>query len=161
MRVMLAVLGALAFVLLGPASALALPAPMSEQQLTEQSSLVALVEIESITCIGALPDFQTKQALLSYAAKAKLLKVSKGDKKPGDIVEIDFNQIPQGMLGPWSVYYYPGEQVWTHLTVAEPRDAYISTWWNARGQLVRPAASRQLPAKPGETVSAPASEDAD
>jgi hypothetical protein len=141
----------------GPAAAL--PAPMTQQQLDEQSDLVALIEIQSVTCIGALPDFQTKQVLLSYEAKAKLLKVKKGDKKPGDVIAIDFNQLPKGLLGPWTVYYYPGEAVWTHLTRAQPREAYISTWWNARGELVHPATIRQLPKKPGQTIEAPPQND--
>jgi hypothetical protein len=45
--------------------------------------------------------------------------------------------------------------VWTHLKRLSVRDDYTSTWWNARGRLAHPAATSDLPKKPGETVQAP------
>ncbi len=60
-----------------------------------------------------------------------MIEVIKGDDVKGDTVTINFHAIPTGLLGPWSVYYYPGEMVWTHLVGKDGH--YTSTWWNARG----------------------------
>jgi hypothetical protein len=57
------------------------------------------------------------------------------------------------MLGPWTVFYYPGEQVWTHLV--RDSDGYTTTWWNARKQVLHEAVVKKLPTQPGETVSLP------
>jgi hypothetical protein len=65
-------------------------------------------------------------------------------------VTITFHAIPKGILGPWTVYYYPGEMVFTHLV--RDGDAYTTTWWNGRGKLVNKAIINDLPTKAGETV---------
>ena len=61
----------------------------------------------------------------------------KGDVAKGAEVTITFDEIPQGLLGPWSVFYYPGEMVWTHLV--KDGDDYTTTWWNGRGEVVNKA----------------------
>ena len=77
----------------------------------------------------------------------------------GAEVNITFHEIPKGLLGPWSVFYYPGEMVWTHLV--KEGDDYTTTWWNGRGEVVNKAVITELPTTPGETVgikrSAPSS----
>jgi len=132
----------------GPVSAL--PAPMSQEQLLEKSDLVALVRIESVTCVSVAKDDRTGEDLPSYSARAGLIEVIKGEDVQGDTVNITFAAIPTGLLGPWTVYYYPGEMVWTHLLGADGE--YTSTWWNARGDVVSKAVITELPTKPGETV---------
>jgi len=79
--------------------------------------------------------------------------VIKGEDVKGDTVNITFAAVPTGLLGPWTVYYYPGEMVWTHLVGADGE--YTSTWWNARGNVVSKAVVTELPTKPGETVEIP------
>jgi hypothetical protein len=133
---------------IGPASAL--PAPMSQEQLLEKSDLVALVRIKSVTCVSVGKDDRTGEELPSYSARAELIEVIKGEDVKGDTVNIAFAAIPTGLLGPWTVYYYPGEMVWTHLVGADGE--YTSTWWNARGDVVSKAVITELPVKPGETV---------
>jgi hypothetical protein len=135
----------------GPASAL--PAPMSQEQLLEKSDLVALVRIKSVTCVSVAKDDRTGEELPSYSARAELIEVIKGEDVKGDTVNITFAAIPTGLLGPWTVYYYPGEMVWTHLLGADGE--YTSTWWNARGDVVSKAIITELPTKPGETVGIP------
>jgi hypothetical protein len=130
--------------------AAALPAPMSDEELLERSDLVALVRVLSVTCTSVTKDERTGEALPSYSAKAELMEVIKGDEAIGDTVNITFHAIPTGMLGPWTVYYYPGEMVWTHL-VGKHGD-YTTTWWNGRGDEVSKAVITELPTKPGETV---------
>ena len=90
----------------GPASAL--PAPMSQEQLLEKSDLVALVRIKSVTCVSVAKDDRTGEDLPSYSARAELIEVIKGEDVKGDTVNITFHAIPTGLLGPWTVYYYPG-----------------------------------------------------
>jgi hypothetical protein len=132
----------------GPARAL--PAPMSDSELLLKSDLVALVRILSVTCTSVVKDETTGEELPHYRAKAELIEVIKGDEAKGGEVNISFNALPAGVLGPWTVYYYPGEMVWTHL-VGKNGD-YTTTWWNGRGDVIEKAAVTDLPTKPGETV---------
>jgi hypothetical protein len=135
--------------ILAPA-ALALPAPMSDDELLLKSDLVGLVLILSVTCTSVDKDESTGEMLPSYSAKAELMEVVKGDEQKGDFVTITFTAVPTGLLGPWTVYYYPGEMVFTHLVGKNGN--YTSTWWNARGRVVQEPISKDLPTKPGETV---------
>lgn len=135
------------------APALALPAPMSKEQLLTESDLVALVRIKSVTCVSVAKDERTGEDLPSWSAEAELIEVIKGEDVKGDTVTLTFHAIPTGLLGPWSVYYYPGEMVWTHLVGKDGQ--YTSTWWNARGTLVSKAVIDTLPTTPGETAAIP------
>ncbi|MEG6508346.1 hypothetical protein V6C03_05125 [Methyloligella sp. 2.7D] len=131
----------------------ALPAPLSEETLTEKSDLVALIRINKVECVGATVDLRHLKPLLAYQAQAEIVEVKKGDKAPGDIVIIEFNELPEDEPGPYDVLYYPGEEVWTHLIARGPN--YRSTWWNARGKLVQPSTMRKLPKVPNQSFEAP------
>jgi hypothetical protein len=96
--------------------ALALPAPMSEQELMEKSDLVALIRVLAVTCTSTTKDEQTGEELPGYLATLKVLEVKKGEVKQGEQVLVTWGAIPKGIQGPWAVYYYPGEEVVTHLT---------------------------------------------
>jgi hypothetical protein len=135
----------------GPA--LALPAPMSDDELLAKSDLVALIRVLSVTCTEVIKDDRTGEALPSYKATAEVMEVIKGDVAKGDDVTITFHAVPTHMLGPWTVYYYPGEMMFTHLV--KDGDAYTTTWWNGRGKLVNKAIITDLPTKAGETVEVP------
>jgi hypothetical protein len=132
---------------------LALPAPMSDDELLAKSDLVALIRVLSVTCTGIEKDDRTGEALPSYKANAEVMEVIKGEVAKGDDVTITFHAVPTHILGPWTVYYYPGEMVFTHLV--RDGDAYTTTWWNGRGKLVNKAIITDLPTKPGETVEVP------
>lgn len=131
--------------------ALALPAPMSKSDLLSKSDLVALVRILAVTCTSVDKDPQSGEDLPSYSANAELIEVIKGDEMKGGEIAITFHAVPKGLLGPWTVYYYPGEMVWTHLVKAD--GAYTTTWWNGRGNVIEKAAITELPTTAGETVS--------
>ena len=118
-----------------------------------ESDLVALVRIKSVTCVSVAKDERTGEDLPSWSAEAELIEVIKGEDVKGDTVTLTFHAIPTGLLGPWTVYYYPGEMVWTHLVGKDGH--YTSTWWNARGTLVSKAVIDTLPTTPGETVEIP------
>jgi hypothetical protein len=132
--------------------ALALPAPMSEQELTEKSDLVALVRVLSVTCTSIVKDAQTGEELPGYLATLKVMEVRKGDVKQGEEVLVTWRAVPKSIVGPWTVYYYPGEEMVTHLTKRSGGVSYASTWWNAKGDDVKSPDSRDLPTAPGETV---------
>jgi hypothetical protein len=136
---------------LSAGAALALPAPMSKQELLTKSDLVALVRIKSVTCVSVAKDEHGGEELPSWTAEAELIEVIKGEEVKGDTVTLSFHAIPTGLLGPWTVYYYPGEMVWTHLVGKDGQ--YTSTWWNARGTLVSKAVIDKLPTTPGETAA--------
>ena len=131
----------------------ALPAPMSDSELLSRSDLVGLIRVLSVTCTEVSKDERTGEELPSYSAKAELMYVTKGDEMPGHDVTLTFDAIPTGMLGPWTVYYYPGEMVWTHLT--GKGGGYTTTWWNGKGRVVNKAVITELPTTPGETVEVP------
>jgi hypothetical protein len=93
------------------APALAVPAPMPDEELMAKSDLVALVRVISVTCTSVTQDEHTGEDLPGYLAKLKLIEVKKGDAKPGDEVLVTWRAIPKTVAGPWAVYYYPGEEV--------------------------------------------------
>jgi hypothetical protein len=132
--------------------ALALPAPMSEEELTEKSDLVALVRVLAVTCTSVTQDPNTGEDLPGYLAQLKVIEVTKGDVKPGEVVLVTWRAIPKDVAGPWTVYYYPGEEVVTHLTKRSGGASYASTWWNAKGDDVKSPDTRDLPVTPGETA---------
>ncbi|HBH41202.1 MAG TPA: hypothetical protein DDW26_04740 [Rhizobiales bacterium] len=143
------------FLVVFVAPALALPAPMSDQDLMDTSDLVALVRVLSVTCTTVTKDEQTGEELPGYVAKLKLLEVKKGDATAGDEVLVTWRAVPKAILGPWTVYYYPGEEVLTHLTKSSNGVGYASSWWNAKGEDVKAPESTELPTTPGETAVPP------
>jgi hypothetical protein len=135
--------------------ALALPAPISEQELMDKSDLVAIVRVLSVSCTVVTQDEKTGEELPAYLAKLRLLEVKKGDAKKGDEILVTFRAIPKGVLGPWTVYYYPGEVVLTHLVKRSGGVSSGSTWWNAKGDDIKAPESTELPTTQGETFTAP------
>jgi len=135
--------------------ALALPAPMSEQELMEKSDVVALMRVVSVTCTTVTQDEHTGEDLPGYLAKLQVIDVKKGDVKKGDEVLVTWRAVPKDLNGPWTVYYYPGEVVLTHLTKKSGGVTYGSTWWNAKGDDIKAPESTELPVTPGETFDAP------
>lgn len=134
--------------------ALALPAPMSDQELTEKSDIVAVVRVLSVSCTAITKDDQSGEELPSYLARVRLLEVKKGEAKQGDEILITWRAIPTGVVGPWAVAYYPGEVVLTHLA-KKSGATYGSTWWNAKGDDIKAPESTELPTSIGETFEAP------
>ena len=134
--------------------ALSLPAPMPEDELTEASDLVALVRVMSVTCTRVTKDSATGEELPGYLAKLRVIEAKKGEVRPGGEVLVTFRAIPSGALGPWTVFYYPGEEVWTHLIKREGGVTYASTWWNAKGDVVKAPETKELPTTVGESVLA-------
>jgi len=132
--------------------ALALPAPMSEHELNDKSDIVAVVRVLSVTCTAVTPDEETGEELLSYMAQLRMIDVKKGDAKKGDVVLVTWRAVPSKIVGPWTVYYYPGEEVLTHLTKKSGGVSYGSTWWNAKGDDITKPESVELPKAPGQTV---------
>jgi hypothetical protein len=98
---------------------------------------------------------RTGETLHGYSAELQLIEVRKGLAGHGDIVDVRFKDLPTGIVGPWEVFYYPGEVVWTHLQRDYGGSAYTSTWRNARGETLKEAVITELPTILGETVRAP------
>jgi hypothetical protein len=136
-------------------AALAVPAPLSEQELTDKSDLVALVRVLSVTCTTITKDEKTGEELPGYLAKLEIREVKKGDVKPGQSVLVTWRAVPKSIVGPWVVYYYPGEEVWTHLTKRSNGATYASTWLNAKSDIVKSPEIKDLPTTPGETLTPP------
>jgi hypothetical protein len=143
------------FACLTATAALALPAPMEDADLTEKSDLVALVRVMSVTCTSITKDPTTGEELPGYLAKLRVIESKKGDVRPGGEVLVTFRAVPSGALGPWTVYYYPGEEVWTHLVKRAGGVTYATTWWNAKGDAVKASETKELPTTVGQSVLAP------
>lgn len=62
--------------------AIALPAPMSSEQLLAKSDVVALVWVLRVTCTSVTHDDQTGEALPHYVATLEILKSEKGTSHP-------------------------------------------------------------------------------
>jgi hypothetical protein len=148
------ILSALSVALALATPARALPAPMSDQDLMAKSDLVALVRVLNVTCTSITKDDATGEELPSYLATLQVLEVKKGEAKRGDEVIVTWRAVPKSVVGPWTVYYYPGEEVVTHLTKRSGGASYASTWWNAKGDDVKAPDTRDLPVTPGESVVA-------
>lgn len=134
--------------------AFALPKPMSEAELAEKSDIVALVRVMSVTCTSITKDKTTGEDLPGYLAQLRILKVKKGDVRPGGEVLVTWRAKSQKLIGGWTVPYYPGEEVWTHLTKRAGGVTYATTWWNAKGEEVAAPKSKDLPTTVGESVLA-------
>ena len=132
----------------------ALPAPMSGSELLNKSDLVALVRINSVTCISVAKDERTGEELPSWSAKAELMEVIKGDEVKGDTVDISFHAIPTGLLGPGGLLLSGRDGVDAsrrqrqpihHHLVERPRHA-----WSGR----RTTRCRPSPARPSKSPRA-------
>ena len=61
--------------------ALALPAPMSEQELVDKSDIVAVVRVLSVSCTAITKDEKTGQELPAYLAKVRLIARSRRETR--------------------------------------------------------------------------------
>lgn len=154
MRPWLDVFAIVAALFLAVPPADAIPAPMSSEELYENSDVVARVRVVAVTCMGVATDDTTGENLPFYNAELEVLEVTKGKIAPGDILRVRFRSLPTGIVGPWSVYYYPGEEVVTHLQRDDGGTSYETTWWNARGETLHEADTTDLPTEIGATVRA-------
>ena len=143
----------LAVALATASTARALPAPMSDQDLMDKSDLVAVVKIGSVSCTTVTKDQASGEDLPAYLAQAKVVEVKKGAAKPGDDIIITWRAVPKNIVGPWTVDYYPGEQVLTHLVKKSGGVSYGSTWWNAKGDDITAPPSKALPTESGQTFT--------
>jgi hypothetical protein len=135
-------------VLTADTSAWALPPPMSPAELFAASDLVALVRVLSVTCVAII---HGREDLRRYTAELGVLKPRKGELRRYDIVEVQWEEIPRDVLGPWSVAYHPGGKGWTHLVWQD--GICGTTWWNAADDWSRRGA-RKLPQQVMETKRA-------
>ena len=114
---------------------------------------MALVRVLSVTCLSVNQDPKSGEMLPSYSAKLELMEVVKGGEAKGDVVNVYFDAVPSLALGAWSVFYYPGEMVWTHFIGKNGN--YNTTAWNGHGEIVHKAVIAELPTTPGEKVELP------
>jgi len=143
---------ALSFILAVPAGAV--PPPKSDEELMEQSDIVALVRVMSVTCTSITKHEKTGEDLPGYLAKLRVLEVKKGNVRPGGEVLVTWRAKPKKLIGPWAVPYYPGEEVWTHLVKRSGGVTYATTWWNAKGDEVKAPETKELPTQIGQSVLA-------
>jgi hypothetical protein len=65
---------------------------------------------------------------------------------------VQWQDTPKGLVGPWKVAYFPGEEVATHLKWDADRRVYTTTWWNAKGKPTKQADTDKLPTQPGSVL---------
>jgi hypothetical protein len=137
---------------LTPGQARAVPAPMSPEKLLEKSDVVATVRVVAIVCTQRTVDPRTGEVLCSYRAQLRIMEVKNGSIRKNQLVWVTWHDIPTGLLGPWSVAYYLGEEVTTHLVKDEERGIYTTLWWNAKGKRTREPHTTGLPKYPGQVL---------
>lgn len=153
MRFSLFVLAALVG-LLHPAVGRALPPPFSAEKLAEESDVIATVRVLAVTCTGEITQQGTGEKLPTYQAWLQVLKATKGPARVHDTLLVSWHDISKKLIGPWTVAYYPGEEVTTHLKWNAEQRTYTTTWWNAKGEALKPADTTALPRKSGTVVTA-------
>ncbi len=132
---------------IGPQSAaLALPAPLSETQLTEQSQLVVLADVLGVACTGASPTGHPR-----FAAWLQVVASPKGGTSPGSTLLLAWSGVDLEPIGAWEARVYPGDRVRLYLVAADEAGAWKV--FHPRGAVVvtrAPAEGRRLPERPGE-----------
>lgn len=134
----------------------ALPAPMSRCGLYKTSDIIAEVRVHSVTCLGETKVSDCDVKFRRYQATLEIMKCWKGTEVIGQRVLVEW-RIPVNaqLQGHWSVPYYPGEIVATHLKWNTENRVYGTTWWNGRAETpVRAADTDRLPEVAGQTVCA-------
>ena len=129
-----------------PMCGLALPAPMSAEDLEAASDLIVEGEVVAVECLGtsSVPD---EKDVTSYRAQLKALSVTKGDSPESFYIDFDvvvLHGAPE--LCAWSEQEHPVGQVGSyHLEAVDGSDAlYASVSWNAFEETQ--AGSDELPA---------------
>lgn len=131
---------------------LALPAPMSDQELQQKSDIVGKFRILAVTRSNDIEQFH--QTLPTYQAWVQAITIAKGNLQPHDTIIIEWHGLPKGLLGPWQVPYHPGEIVETHLKKnPDGKYYYTSTWWNAANQIT--SSKIELPSQIGSITAVP------
>ena len=121
--------------LLMPALAFAIPAPMSPAELMANSDIVVDAEVSVVSCLGA-PVTTAQKTITSYRATLTTIKTYKGTA-PGQF-HIEFTiEKWTGMqpIGGWKEpTHLVGEAGKYHLKLKKSPDTYGLTWWNAQSK---------------------------
>jgi hypothetical protein len=131
-----------------PYVALALPPPMSLDQLFAASDVVAEARVLSVKCLGIM----IGTGLRICSARLGLLNIRKGHFRRFDCIDVWWQEIPPAALGRWYVAYEPGEKTSTHLRLVPDGRYYQTTWWNGARRLGPP--QRHAPAQINQNVDA-------
>src|SRR5918992_2527260 len=119
------------------------PAPMSPEQLESASDLVATVRVLGVVCADA--EARDGERLGRYQAWLRIVDLTKGSVRAGESVLVQWSDVPRRLVGAWTVAYYPGEELLTHLKWDAAQHVYVTTWWNAKGRPRRAPDTRELP----------------
>lgn len=134
---------------LAASQAVAIEPPQSPKELRKNSDVIATVRVLAVLCLGERPFPHPGKKTPYYQAWLQVITATKGPQKPGETLIVEWQEVPQGLIGPWAVSYLPGEEVTTHLKWNESRRAYTTTWWNAKGAPSKPSTYKELSTKPG------------
>ena len=129
-----------------------LPAPFSKEELQDKSDLIVEAKVLGVICTKEdyYNNVKNLPKVYYYQAWLKLLKVEKGILKPNDSIIVEWSGTPKGLIGPWSVDYFPGQIVNTHLILDKEKNYYKTTWWNATNTIKK--SSITLPKNIGKVV---------
>jgi hypothetical protein len=138
----------------GPATAV--PITMTEQEMFDQSDVVATVRVVATVCTGWIDDVGPwkGQRMCLYRSELRILEVKKGSVCKGQHVWVEWHDpFPPGHpLRSRSIYYFLGEEVTTHLVRRKEQGLYRSGCVDAKRNQARKPITFKLPAHPGETL---------
>ena len=119
----------------------ALPTPLSNQQLNQQSDLIAKVKVLGVTRVG-----YTNKAI-KFQAWLKIIKTIKGKAEVNDTILVTWHRFDKKLIGSWEIAYYPGEKLITYLVWDNNEKAYKNISWNSVKKIQ--STNKKLPIKDG------------
>ncbi len=119
----------------------ALPAPLSNEQLNQQSDLIAKVNVLGVTRVG-----YTHKAI-KFQAWLQIIKTIKRKAQINDTILVTWYRFDKKLIGSWEIAYYPGEKLITYLVWDNKEKAYKNLSWNSVKKIK--SIGKKLPIKNG------------
>ncbi len=119
----------------------ALPAPLSNEQLNQQSDLIAKVNVLGVTRVGYT------HKVIKFQAWLQIIKTIKGKAQINDTILVTWYRFDKKLIGSWEIAYYPGEKLITYLVWDNKEKAYKNLSWNSVKKIK--SIGKKLPIKNG------------
>ena len=126
----------------------ALPAPLSSEELYQQSDVIAKVKVLGVVKVEE-PKATSQHETDKYQAWLKVLQVIKGKIHNNYTIIVTWNRVHKKMIGGWEVNYYPNEELITHLIWDEQNKTYKTLSWNS-AEITKPSTNKLLPTDIGK-----------
>jgi hypothetical protein len=110
---------------------LALPKPLSQQELFEKSDVIIKGKVIKID------EVENNNIYEKYTARIQILEVIKGDISNTDIISVFWKKYKKKLLGNWYIEYALGEVIETHLIWDQEEKMFKTISWNGSKVIVK------------------------